>query len=583
MDTQLHRALTLHQSGDLDQAEALYRQILDANPDHADALHLLGMIALARGSVGEAERLVGRAIAQDDANATYHCHLGLVYDADGRTDQAVAEFRRALALDETDLEAWYSLALTLHRAGRLGEAVGAYRELLARTPDDAESWCNFGAALKGTGETDAAIEAYRRAIEIKPDFPEAFYNLGNMLQEQEALDAAATAFRRALSLRPDFAAAACNLGNTLKQAGQIDAAIDAYTQALEIEPDYADAHRMLAFARKHTTRDKYVSAMESLFADAALDDTARIHLGFALGKAHEDLGDYDRAFGFLQQANTLQRATFDYDVAHDAAFFDRLRTSFDASRLAQSDGPGANDPTPIFVLGMPRSGTTLVEQILASHPQVHGAGELSLLDEIAASCSPDGAFADFPAQAAQLDARALAELGDRYLAEVRQRDPAASFVVDKKPVNFRLVGLIRLILPAARIVHCRRDPMDTCLSIYKNFFATHNAFAYDLAELGQYYRLYNSLMAHWLAVSGDAILEVRYEDLIANQRPESERLLAHCGLPWDDACLQFHKTERVVRTASAVQVRQPIFTSSVELWRRYERHLAPLRQALDGD
>ena len=581
MDTRLHSALTLHQAGDLDQAEALYRQILDADPNHADALYLLGMVAFARGSMAEAERLIGRAIACDDRNATYHCHLGLVFDATGRTEDAVAAFRRALALDAVDLEARYRLALTLHRTGRLDEAVDAYRDLLAQRPDDAETWCNLGAALKGTEDVDGAIEAYRRAIDLKPDLPEAFYNLGNLLQEQEDLDGSATAFRRALSLRPEFAEAACNLGNTLKLAGQIDAAVDAYKQALDIVPGYTDAHRMLAFTRTHATRDKYVETMETLYADDSLDDAARVHLGFALGKAHEDLGDYDRAFGSLQQANALKRATFDYDVAGDAAFFDHLRTAFDADRLAQPDGSDSHVPTPIFVLGMPRSGTTLVEQILASHPQIYGAGELSLLGDIAARCSATGAFADFPAHAARLDASALADLGNQYLDQVRRHDTAA-FIVDKKPVNFQLIGFIRLILPAARIVHCRRDPMDTCLSIYKNFFATHNPFAYDLTELGRYYRLYDTLMAHWTAVSGDALLEVRYEELIADQRGESERLLTHCGLPWDDACLQFHKTDRVVRTASAIQVRQPIFTSSVESWRRYERHLAPLRQALDG-
>ncbi|MDD9878182.1 MAG: TAXI family TRAP transporter solute-binding subunit [Magnetovibrio sp.] len=296
-----------------------------------------------------------------------------------------------------------------------------------------------------------------------------------------------------------------------------------------------------------------------------------------MGKALEDRGAYDDAFEMFAAGNALKRPTLDYDLGADRDLMRRIREVFTPDLLGRRLGGGDPDRLAIFILGIPRSGTSLVEQIVASHPDVAGAGELMFLTEI--SGGPDA----FPANIPGLDADAFRRLGGAYLDRLRARAPAAARVTDKMPQNFLYVGLIALILPNARIVHCRRTPEDTCLSLYKTLFTDRLDFAYDLGELGAFHGLYAELMAHWRAVLPDAMLELHYEDLIADQAAETRRLLDYLELPWDDACLDFHRTERRVATASSVQVRQGLYSGSVEAWRRYEAHLDPLRAALGRD
>jgi hypothetical protein len=304
-----------------------------------------------------------------------------------------------------------------------------------------------------------------------------------------------------------------------------------------------------------------------------------IHFHFALGKCLEDLGDHDRAFPHFIEGCKLKRSSINYDSAQMTRRFNDVMRVFDRATIARLRGGGNPSAVPLFVLGMPRSGTTLLEQIIASHPEVHGAGEITDLLKIAWK-SPDSAY---PGNILALDQATLSKWGDDYVAGLRKRAPDAPHITNKMPENFVFIGLIHLMLPNARIIHVNRNPVDTCLSCFKTLFNSGLDHTYDLAELGQYYVDYARLMDHWRDVlPAGAFLDVQYEDIVADQETQARRLIDFCGLEWNDACINFHKHKRSVRTASLAQVRQPIYKSSVERWRAYEKYLGPLLDAL-GD
>ena len=316
--------------------------------------------------------------------------------------------------------------------------------------------------------------------------------------------------------------------------------------------------------------------METLLADDGMKPLDRMRLEFALGKAWMDVGVGGRAFAHLNSGNRLRRASFSYDVDADVARMDATAAAVGPELMGRHAGAGDPSDLPIFIVGMPRSGTTLIEQILASHPDVHGGGELTQLGALLGG-------AEYPGLASRLTGERLAQLGRAYSEQIAALAPGRRRVTDKTPANFLHAGLIHLMAPNARIIHCVRDPRDTCLSCYTTLFASGQRFAYDLAELGTYYRGYAALMDHWRArLPPDRFTEVRYEDVVADLEGEARRLVAFCGLEWDDACLDFHTTRRQVRTASANQVRQPLYRRSVGRWERYADHLGPLTAALSG-
>jgi len=343
----------------------------------------------------------------------------------------------------------------------------------------------------------------------------------------------------------------------------------AFPQSASVWFNRADLH-------KFTPGDAAIPVMQALLAEGGGrpgHDTLLLH--FALGKAFMDIGDSDRAFAHLHAGNRMKRETIQYDPATTTAWLARVAAVFSPALLARLGGQGAPGEMPVFVLGMPRSGTTLVEQILASHPAISGAGELAHIQNIA------GGMAGFPEAAGQLNAGELRGLGQTYLDQVAGLAHGRRYLVDKMPVNFVYAGLIRLILPEARLIHCRRDPVDTCLSCYTKLFSAEQPFSYDLGELGRFYGDYRRLMAHWRdCLPATHFLEVDYEALIADVEGETRRMLAFLGLEWDERCRNFHQTSRTVRTASLNQVRRPVYASSAGRWRGHARHLGPLLEAL---
>jgi tetratricopeptide (TPR) repeat protein len=610
----LEQALGHHRAGRLAEAEAIYRDILANDAQHADSLHLLGMIELQRGHHDVAVQMIDQAIAINPKEAAYHSNLGTILQAQGKLNEAIACFERALALKPDWAEVHSNLGNVLENQGRLEEAAACQEQALSLKPECAEVCSNLGNIRHAQGKVDDAVACYRRALALKPDYVDAHNNLGTALLSQNRIEQAVAHYERALALQPDYAAAHNNLGNALSKQDRTDEAQAHYERALVLKPDYANAYNNLGnvfkeqgrfddamaqyeraiairpdFAAAHLNRseiksfrhgDGDLAMLEALAGSEGLSADNAVYIHFALAKALEDAGDYAQAFEHLRKGNAGKRAQVNYKEEGVLALFQRISAVFNRGLLNQFEREGDPSSVPVFVVGMPRSGSTLIEQILSSHPQIHGAGELTAIETMEST----GLFEagdpplPYPESISAFDRQGFRRLGQSYLSRLPKVANGELRIIDKLLGNFVHIGLIRLMLPNARIIHSTRHPIDTCVSCYFKLFNTGLHFTYDLAELGRYYLAYSQLMDHWRSVL--PMLEVSYEDVVNDLEGQARRLIDYCSLPWDDRCLHFHKSTRTVRTASAVQVRQPLFRSSLQRWRRYEAELGPLLDEL---
>ncbi|WP_411970684.1 tetratricopeptide repeat-containing sulfotransferase family protein [Mesorhizobium sp. CA14] len=543
----MQKALQLHQAGRRQEAEALYRQVLGQQPNHAAALHFLGLLLHQTGRSEEGLDLIEQSVTLQPENADFLNNMGTV----------------------------------MRDLGRVAAAVDFFRGAVDIRPDQLAARDNLGSSLKQLGQFDAAEEIYRGTIGRNPFHVRARIGLAETMQEAGRLDEAIKLFSEALSIRPKDAELLYGLGVAMMEKGKLDEAADRARQALAIAPNMAKAWLLLTQVKRQTERDKELAGMEAEHAKAPQGSLARMQLSFGLGKVNDDLKDYGRAFDYFAEGNAIRRKVIDYDPARTRDEFEAMKAAFDTAFFEQHRPSGISDDTPIFVVGMPRSGTTLVEQIIASHPQVFGAGELNILKTAVAKQFPMSMPGGFPAGIADMPDKAFAEAGQAYLEMLHSRYPGYRHVTDKMPGNFLLVGFLHMMLPKAKIVHCARDAAATCLSIFKvHFRGDSHRYGYDLGELADFHNLYTDIMAHWHKVLPGVVHDVRYEDFVADQEGQTRALMAYLGLPWDDKVLSFHETDRPVRTASAAQVRQPMYQGSVDLWKRYGDRLKPLLDKL---
>jgi tetratricopeptide (TPR) repeat protein len=611
-------------AGRVDEAIAAGGRAIELDPSNAGAHSNLGIALFDQGHFEDALAHYDRAIALQEQFAQAHSNRGNALQRLKRFAEAEPSYRRAIELQPTFADGWNNLGTCLRELKRTEEAETVYRKALELGPNNPDTLDNLALAVKDLERLDEAADLLRRALTIEQNSDKIHLHYGTILLDQKKVDEAAAAvatalalnpgnhdalnltgriafdrgdldgalasYRRALALKPDLADAHNNIGNALKELGQLREAEAAYLEAIRLDPALAGVYVNLADSKKFAPGDPHLAAMTALAAKTdGLSKADRMHLDFALGKAFADLEDYPRSFRHLLAGNAAKRGTIAYDENAALALFDKIERAFTPELIKAKAGGGEPSPAPIFVVGMPRSGTTLVEQIIASHPAVHGAGELQTLNDVVLTVRGAGGGAlAYPDFVPGLDGAALKQIGARYVALIRELaaksgKPDAERITDKMPSNTYFVGLVHLALPNAKILHTMRDPIDTCVSCFSKLFSAEQNHTYDLAELGRYYARYERLMAHWRRIlPPGSVLDVRYEDVVADLEGQARRIIAYCGLPWDDRCLAFHKTERPIRTASATQVRKPIYKSAVGRWRVYAEHLDPLLNALRG-
>ena len=592
-----------------DEAEKALSSVIERFPEFAKAHEELGNALMTQHRPEEAAECFQRTIELEPDNGPAHYKLGKVLAAIGRTKDAEQAHSTSSRLAPT--QDALARAGERRNAGQLKEAEEIYRDILTRDPDNADvfqllgvlameqgqfgdaavllrrtvtlapnmvvAWIDLGKALGEREDFDEAIDAIQQAIQLEPQVSLPYGMIGNFRARMGQYGEAIDAYNSGLEIHADNAACLAGLGNVLKIIGQHDDAVQAYRNLIRIHPEFAEAYWSLANLKNVRFESTEIQAMHEHVSNEKLSEETRIHFCFALGKAYEDEAEYERAFEFYQRGNSARRKNEVYDAVDTEAINDRIIRVFDRVFLKDGVGPGDQDSAPILIVGLPRSGSTLIEQILASHSQVDGTHELPDLDRVILRINrqcPNGA--GYPEALQDFGATELEDLGQQYLDSTRRYRTGKPFFTDKMPNNFRGIGLLSLILPNAKVINARRHPLDSCMGSYKQLFFKGQPFTYDLFELGEYYLEYQRLMDHWHQVLPGRIFDIHYEDVVCNTEREIRRLLEYCGLAWEEACLNFFDTERAIDSASSEQVRQPIYSTSVNNWRHFEGQLAEL-------
>lgn len=683
IDYAMRVAHKLQAAGKLEPAETILNSILESAPNHADALHLSGIIAYQTGKMTLGVQLIQKAIEHNPHIALFHSNLGEMHRQLKDLPSSIQCGQRAVALDPNSATALSNLGIAYYDAKQYDEAENCHQRALAIHPHLSCSLNNLGSIYKTQGKTQKAIAFYQAAIAASPSFVEPLNNLGTLFLQQQEFSLAFEYVNRALSLAPRFADAHCNLGLALLGLDRYEEALLHFEKASQCKPHYVEAYYGMAkvYLRQHdfkssenyirqaialnsqrvefyqllaeiyheqgqhTAALKYldhalsldatqtnlhiskgsilmemgeISNSEKQFLKIAEDPSAdtRIlahyslahlrkiradspsvqallsiardiqevspdklpYLYFALGKCHDDLGEWTQAFEYFSQGAALKRQRISYHTEDQIQFTQKLIHCFTQATIEHLRAFANPSDLPIFIVGMPRSGSTLVEQILASHPEVCGAGELTYLNDlIHCPIKAHPVKAGYPENILQFLPEHFHAITKQYLFYLRRISSDAIRITDKMPSNFIAIGLIHALFPNAKIIHVQRNPLDTCISCYTKLFSHGHYYSYDLTELGEYYHCYERIMNHWRQLlPTHAWLDIHYEDFIQNLELEAKRLIAYCDLSWDPACLAFYQSTRQVRTASFMQVRQPVYTSSVNRWRRFENELAPL-------
>jgi tetratricopeptide (TPR) repeat protein len=475
-------------------------------------------------------------------------------------------------------------AIYAQSTGNLAFAEAEYRALLAEKIGTPQLYCRLALICAQSNRPNEAHDLWNKALAIDPKFIEARMNLANSYQQSGKIEQAINCYQQVLTDHAQLVDAKYLLANLLKNQGKFEQSTDYYEQIMAQQPEYTQAH--FSYSSIHKYRDKndsHIRLMLELYQNTTLKSENRIQLAFALAKAFEDIEDYPQAFKYMEAGNDLRFKEFDYHIESDRALIQSIIRAFTEEALSGLQISSQSSNRPIFIVGMPRSGTTLVERIISSHSDVYAAGELDYIFALGTRLFLKESL-DY--QFGPLDGypkRSFETVGETYLEKISLLDKESSRVTDKMPFNMMMIGLIKIALPNAKIIHCVRDAKDNCLSIYKQNFTTGNyRFAYNLKTLGQFHNQYRLLMKHWHQVLPNAIYDISYESLTQNPEPEIRKLLSACDLEWQEACLNFEKNTGIVKTASAYQVRQPIYTSSVSLWEHYEAYLKPLLDELDA-
>ena len=558
----LEAAHKLYTGGQPEQAKLAYHAILQIDGSFPDANNSLGIIDVEAGNHGLAERWFEKAIKAEPTRPTFHNNRGL----------ALMELQRNM------------------------EAVACFKASLDADPGFVPALVNLGKGYNATGQYSETVPVLKRAVSITPDFLDAYVELASAHGELGQLDEALAALDEARKVRPTSTRLLNQKAGLLTTFGRLEEAEAIHREILNHAPDNINSYNAIARTKKFEAYDDDMKNMERLYKTIPDVDYAKVlqgeqekdgqedpkmNLAMALAKAFEAIKEYEQSFFYYKEGNRLKRKKYFYNQAEDFREFDMRMTLFTPSLLSQFRG-GHADKTPIFIVGMPRSGTTLLEQVFHAHRDVFGAGELGFMTQLVRGKFKNMQTFEDRLKAGKVTLETFREIGAAYIEKIREINSDSPYITDKMPHNFLQVGFIKLALPEAKVIHSYRNPIDNAFAIFKQIFGNEgHQYGYDLVELGQYHNKYRELMAHWDRIFPGEILENRYEDMVANLESQTRKVLDFCGLEWDPNCLNFHEAERAVRTASVTQVRQPIYKGSVEKWRKYETQLQPLIRVLE--
>lgn len=612
-------AVLLATSGQPQEAIKHFRHILKVHPAHAATHANLANALMEAGELEEAATEYRRAIALENNMVRAHWALGAVLRKLGKSEEAISYYRRALDLDGSSANALNGLGLAYRDIDDLPHALEYLERVVGLEPGNAEFRVNYGETLRQSDLLQPAVEQFYQAATLKPDLLDAVLKLGETLQKQRRFSEARECFERALQLKPGEAEIHERMGNLYLDMGDTARSLAKFRQILQwhperpiamlgvarshleaghskeatialenlvvAHPDYTDGYFFLALSHKFGSEDIAIPRLRELADQTDENDQAAIGLSFALGKIYDDSQAWDDAFAHYTKGNRMCNREYDYQPVQEEARIDALISVFNRAFSESRADLGVDSRLPVLIVGMPRSGTTLTEQIISSHPQVMGAGEVGFWGHAPTAVPATlGTDTPYPGCMELMTTDMAAKIANEYLGllhKIAGPDSTHVRITDKMPHNFMHLGLIALLFPHVPIIHCKRDALDNCLSIFFQNFAGAHPYAYDLTNIGHHYRQYQRLMAHWHEMLPGRIFDINYEDTIADPEYWSRKLIAHVGLEWDDACLAPHKLERTVKTASLWQVRQPIYKTSVQRWRNYEKYLGPLKEALE--
>jgi tetratricopeptide (TPR) repeat protein len=600
----LNLGLIEREESDLSAAAESFKRAIDINPEYAEAhqnlkqvlsnmshndfesaerVFLSGLNSFEKGDYPTAEKCFRESLEKMPNEASILTNLSATLIKLNKFDEAREFCLKAISIDEGSAKSWLTLGLVDKELSDFSSAAENIKRAIEKDPDYSEAYNIFGLILNEQSDYAGAVEKFRYAIDLNPDYADAYNNLGLALQNLEQYDDASASFRQALSLNPDSAGVHRNIGVVMILLGKIDEAKSWLVKAIELAPDDVSVLSTALYHLPSLVDDLSPDQLEAVYAEReSLPLKERISLGFAMGRVMEHVGRYDDSFSAYADGNRLFKQSHPYDEVKADKTLEMLRRLYSGDLLKKYASVAdlvpeyQDERIPIFIIGMPRSGSTLIEQIISSHHEVYGAGELYIMGEFTKEADRLLGSQDYKDTLSSIRA-----LGHRYLDRVWELAPDVRFITDKMLTNYENIGLIHLMLPHAKIIHATRDPMDICFSCYGIKFTEGHEFSYDLETLGRQYLRYQTLMEHWRSVlPQERILDVSYENIVADTENEVRRLLEYLELPWDTACLSFYENTRAVKTASVSQVRKPIYTSSMARWKRFQNHLTPLMEII---
>lgn len=583
-DSYSNLGLVYIQKNEIKLAEQNFLKAIDLQPEHAQAHKNLGDLKLTLKAYEEAISSFNAAIKYQLRQWEVYNNLGISLMSLGRASEAAKVFQESLKINPKSAETQNNLGTALAKLSKPQSAVECFREALSINPTYAQAYTNLGKTFLGMAQYDEAEECFLQALQVQPNHVAAYFALGNLFRKQNKVKDAIISYEKAIEIRPNYLEAYNNLGNLLVSIGKFNDARTSYEAALKIKPDYALAHRHLSNVKKYNANDSQIEILQKLILNPNTNKKDRIALSYALAKAFDDSGKYEDAFSYYKLANRENNELVEFNILEEKKEFSNIKNISIKNKfisLTQQNSRPISQ-IPIFIIGMPRSGTTLVEQILASHSKVFGAGELPFMNKLCNSVFQELNYRKSLSENKNVSLEKLISIRNKYTQYLDDLNANEVFITDKLPINFKWIELILNSIPEAKIIHVKRDPKATCWSIYKTFFSKGgNKFSYDMDHIIAFYKMYKELMELWDTYFGDKIYTIKYENIVNDQANQTRHLLTYCDLNWEDRCLEFYETERTVETASQTQVRRKIYDEGINSWKNYKPYIQELISGLD--